>query len=192
MDRDKGKGQDKGQDKKNIIFEFFAAEQKKFYYYVRNKLHYISDMEAEDIVEDVMLSMFNQSIISSRIDNLAAYVYRSLRNKIVDYQRSSPKTISLQSFIGEDEETSLIELLTDNAGSVNSYAEKREFYRRLSEAISSLEPRQRAVFIATEIKGKSFKQLSEAWDEPIGTLLSRKSRAVKVLREKLKDFSGEF
>jgi DNA-directed RNA polymerase specialized sigma24 family protein len=41
--------------------------------------------------------------------------------------------------------------------------------------------------IATELKGKSFRDLSEEWGEPIGTLLSRKSRAVKTLKKLLED-----
>jgi DNA-directed RNA polymerase specialized sigma24 family protein len=60
--------------------------------------------------------------------------------------------------------------------------------RRLSQAISALEPKQQAVFIATEMQGISFKSLSEQWNEPMGTLLSRKFRAVKTLQEMLQDF----
>jgi DNA-directed RNA polymerase specialized sigma24 family protein len=50
-----------------------------------------------------------------------------------------------------------------------------------------LEPKQRAVWIATEIEGYTFKELAAKWEEPIGTLLSRKSRATKILRKLLKD-----
>ena len=63
--------------------------------------------------------------------------------------------------------------------------------QRLGQAIGRLEPRQRAVFIATELNGMSFRVLSEQWHEPLGTLLSRKSRAVKALRGMLKDFVDE-
>lgn len=59
--------------------------------------------------------------------------------------------------------------------------------RRFGVALDVLDPKQRAVFLATELDGKSFKELSALWDEPIGTLLSRKSRAVKALKKMLND-----
>ena len=63
--------------------------------------------------------------------------------------------------------------------------EQAQRLQKLTEAIGKLEPKQRAILVATELKGKTFRELSEAWDEPIGTLLSRKSRAVKALRQML-------
>ena len=70
---------------------------------------------------------------------------------------------------------------------VASTLENKELAQRLSNAIDQLEPKQRAVFIATEFDGKTFKELSERWSEPIGTLLSRKSRAMKALQNALVD-----
>ena len=84
---------------------------------------------------------------------------------------------------GGDGEYSFLDTL--EAENEEPFAEEERIARmhRLTEAIGKLEPRQRAVFIATELKEKSFRELSEAWGEPIGTLLSRKSRAVKALRQ---------
>jgi DNA-directed RNA polymerase specialized sigma24 family protein len=36
--------------------------------------------------------------------------------------------------------------------------------------------------------GRSFQELAEEWDEPLGTLLSRKSRAKARLREMLSEY----
>jgi DNA-directed RNA polymerase specialized sigma24 family protein len=52
----------------------------------------------------------------------------------------------------------------------------------LSEALSLLSTAERAVWLAVEMEGFSFKELAEMWNEPIGTLLSRKSRATKSLQ----------
>jgi DNA-directed RNA polymerase specialized sigma24 family protein len=41
--------------------------------------------------------------------------------------------------------------------------------------------------VATELDDYTFKELAEKWNEPIGTLLSRKSRAAKALRKALSD-----
>ena len=53
----------------------------------------------------------------------------------------------------------------------------------LKNAILSLDDKSRFVFIETELKGKSYKQLSQETGEKLGTLLSRKSRAIKKLEK---------
>jgi RNA polymerase sigma factor (sigma-70 family) len=174
-------------DDRSSLFDFFAAENKKLKSYVRSRIQSISEMDAEDIVGEVMLSFLNRVGGSGRVDNLSAYVYRSLHNRVVDYYRSGNRMVSLQSFMDEDGELPMLEFLADSTMNVSTEAEKKEFMQRLYQAISKLEPKQRAVFIATEMKGKTFKELSREWNEPMGTLLSRKCRAVKALQEMLKD-----
>jgi len=175
-------------DGRNRIFRFFDTERKRFIGFVKRRMTDISEMDAEDMVGEVMLAMLSKADPNSHVENLAAYVYRSLNNRIVDLAHRRRRTVSLQGFPDEDEETALLDFLSDGAADVYSQAERRDFRRRLAEAISSLEPKQRAVFVATELKGRSFKELSIQWNEPIGTLLSRKCRAVKVLKEMLHDF----
>ena len=174
-------------DQKNKLFEFFAAESRNLKRYVTGKLHNFSEADAEDIIGDVMLKLFTRSQPSGPLDNPAGYVYRALNNKIIDYRRAQSRTVSLESCLDEDGELNLMTLLSDGTPGPEKEAERRDFMRRFGEAIGGLDPKQRAVFIATEMDGKSFKELSELWDEPIGTLLSRKSRAVKILREILND-----
>ncbi len=178
-------------DDKSRLFEFFTAERKKLNRYIHGKLQSISDMEAEDMVEDVMLHILNRLTASARVDNLSAYVYRSLHNKIVDYLRTENQTISLQANVEDEGEIPFYELLADHRADVSDEAERKEFMRRLADAVSRLEAKQRAVFIATVLEGKTFKDLSEQWQEPVGTLLSRKYRAVKELQRMLKDLKPE-
>lgn len=173
---------------KGKLFHFFSNESKKLNNYVRCKIQSINDMDAEDIVSDVMLNLFNKPDIIAHIENLAAYVYKSLYYKTIDYQRNIKRTISLQSCLDENGENLLIELLVDNTACVSDEVERKEFFRKLLQVISSLEPKQRAVFIATEFEGKSYKELSLQWNEPIGTLLSRKSRTIKALQIMLKEY----
>jgi RNA polymerase sigma factor (sigma-70 family) len=175
-------------DGKSRIFRFFDAERRRFISFVKRKMTDLSEMDAEDMVAEVMLAMLSHADPNGHVENLTAYVYRALNNKVTDFARKRRRTVSLQSFPDEGSDTSLLEYLADGSADVYSQAERKEFQRRLAEAVSSLEPKQRAVFVATEIKGRSFKELSVQWNEPVGTLLSRKCRAVKVLKEMLKDF----
>jgi DNA-directed RNA polymerase specialized sigma24 family protein len=55
-----------------------------------------------------------------------------------------------------------------------------------------LPPEQREVFIAHELEGASFKELSARWGTSVNTLLSRKRYAVLALREQLQDAYDEW
>jgi DNA-directed RNA polymerase specialized sigma24 family protein len=53
------------------------------------------------------------------------------------------------------------------------------------KAMDELSVGERAVILATEFEGKSFKDLAEEWEIPLGTLLARKSRALDKIRKQL-------
>lgn len=177
-------------DRRKRLFDFFAAESKKFVGHVRSRFRDISEMDAEDIVGEVMLGVAMRADTSLPVENLAAYVYRALSNKAIDYRRRDQRVFSLDGPAEQGSEFRLMDMLCDSAPDVCGEAERKEYLRSLKQAIGKLEPKARAVFIATEVMGKTFKELSEEWHEPAGTLLSRKCRAVKALREMLKDIKN--
>lgn len=153
--------------------EFFQKEYFRLVRYVRRLIDDAADRDAEDIVQDVMLSIFDKADVTIPIENLAAYVYRSLRNRVIDVFRKKKDILSLEDVIGGSK--------CDTEREV----ERRELMDHVFRAIDSLPPGQRGILIATEFEGRSFRELSEEWEVPIGTLLARKSRALQHIREKL-------
>jgi DNA-directed RNA polymerase specialized sigma24 family protein len=62
----------------------------------------------------------------------------------------------------------------------------------LELALSELPAEQREVFVAHELEGRSFKELSAETGVNVNTLLSRKRYAVLALREQLQVLHDEF
>jgi hypothetical protein len=62
----------------------------------------------------------------------------------------------------------------------------------LEEALDELPQEQREAFVAHEIEGISFKELSARTGVGVNTLLTRKRLAVLFLRDRLKDIYEEF
>jgi RNA polymerase sigma factor (sigma-70 family) len=62
----------------------------------------------------------------------------------------------------------------------------------LEEALDELPKEQREVFVAHELEGRSFKEMSAATGVSVNTLLSRKRYAVLHLRERLQSVYDEF
>lgn len=153
--------------------EFFQREYFRLVRYVRRLIDDAADRDAEDIVQDVMLSIFDKADVTIPIENLTAYVYRSLRNKVIDIFRRKVDVLSLS------------DVIYDARYDTEREVERKELMDFVFRAIDSLPAEQRVVLIATEFEGWSFRELSEEWKIPIGTLLARKSRALQYIRKKL-------
>ena len=140
---------------------------------------FISDygaMEADDIIQDVALNLFSKPDFDSTIENAAAFVYRSLKNKIIDNYRKKKRTDS----IDRNEKYSQME---DEKSNTSKEYEKKEDAGKLNKALKMLSKDQRQIIIETEFDGKSFAELAGEWNVPIGTLLSRKHRAMANLQK---------
>lgn len=168
------------------IADFFKAEYGRMVGYVRRLIDDVADRDAEDVVQDVILNVFDLVDVEI-LEDISAYVYRSLRNKVIDLMRKRRRIISLDAPLSDD--CSLYDVLSDVRYDASSEVEKGEIRKRIFEAIDNLTDEQRAIIIMTELEGRTFRQISERWGVPLGTLLARKSRAMKKLRAALSEVS---
>ncbi|SFL51311.1 RNA polymerase sigma factor [Pelosinus propionicus] len=168
------------------VVEIISKEQKNFLQYIRRRIKNISDMDAEDIVADVVFNVYNKVDIQYHIENILAYMYRSIKNKMIDYLRQPSRAISLYQS-DEVSGRSIVEFIVDRSADIETKMLQEELRNQLYGALMKLDRKQREVWIATEIEGYTYKELAAKWGEPIGTLLSRKSRATKILRKLLKN-----
>lgn len=174
--------------RKSKIVAFFADEHERLVRYVRRFIEDTAERDGEDIVQDVMLNIFSRADVTMPIENLAAYVYQSLRNRIIDYLRKKREMVSLDAAFVENEELTLSDILPDPRYDWMNEDVGLEIRERLFEALEELSDEQRAIIIATEFEGWTFRELSEEWGVPLGTLLARKSRALHKIREAFSDF----
>ena len=168
------------------ISEFLRIERKRLIRYVRRMIEDTAERDSEDIVHDVALNLFKRADVTLPIENISAYVYQSLRNRVVDLLRKKKITmISMQSAVLDDRKLSLADLIHDYTYHPALQLEKKDVRDRIFKAIAALDDKYKAILIETEFEGRSYAQISRAWNIPMGTLLARKSRALKKIREAL-------
>ncbi len=175
--------------RKQDVSGFFSSQYQKLVRSFRAKYADLSEMEVEDLVSGMMTDLFDKIDISEQVENVGAYIYSSIQNRVIDYLRRKKKGISLDDTrkdAHDKPETSSLEPKYDMQDEIDSW-DTRE---RLITALDKLGANQRAVWVATEIGGYTFRELAEAWEVPIGTLLSRKHRAVAALQIDLKDLKS--
>ncbi len=165
---------------KKVIAEFFSSEYQRLVGYVRNKVDSVAAMDAEDLVQEVAANLFKRADLSVPIENLSAYVYRSLQNQLTDTYRKRRETVSLDQPLHEDSSQSLIDTVRKTRNQLETQ-ETGDVRMDLYNLLDQLQEEERALIIATEIEGLTFKELSESWEIPVNTLLSKKSRAMKKL-----------
>ncbi len=162
------------------LSRFLSDEWRHLVLSVRSWLADTAERDAEDVVQDVALRLLESTGLGEPIRDLSAYVYRALRNRVVDlYRRRRPA----------GGQQPLPEELPDPRASAPEAPQLRE---DLFAAIDRLPEAQRAVFLATELEGSTYRELAEKWGVPIGTLLARKHRAVKALRAALAHLQPEY
>ena len=168
---------------KKSLERFFRDEYYKLVNFARKNLddrYY--EASPEDIIQDVALGIIDKLDLDTQIGNLTGYIYRSVKNKIIDYRNKKQRTVSIESFTDRKNGNYILNTLTDET----SEEEKDYAYiepELLQQAISELRPDEQAVIIATEFEQHTFEELSEEWDIPLGTLLSRKHRALSKLHK---------
>ena len=150
---------------------------------------YVTDTsEAEDILQDVFYELLEAYRFMKPIEHVTAWLFRVTRNRMTDlFRRKKPGSLNSSVLTGEGEDTedTLEDLLpSGDAGPEASYA-RSLLLDALDEALEELPENQREVFIAHELMGQSFKEISAETGLSVNTLLSRKHYAVLHLRQRL-------
>ncbi len=168
---------------KKSLDRFFRNEYQKLVNFVRKNLdERYYEASPEDIIQDVALGLIVKLDLDTQIGNLTGYIYRSVKNKIIDFQKKKERTVSIENFTDRKNENYLLNTLTDETlAEENDYSDIEP--EMLQQAILQLRPDEQAVIIATEFEQRSYEELSVEWDVPIGTLLSRKHRSLSKLHK---------
>ena len=137
--------------------------------------------EAEDILQDVLLEFY---IATDAIEQAGAWLFRVAKNRIIDRARKK-KAEPLSTAEDEDGRSWLEENLPDPAAGPEAAYARSVLLGSIQAALQTLPLEQRDVFMAHEIEGLSFADMSAQWHVPQNTLLARKRYAVLALRARL-------
>ena len=175
------------------ISETLAREQARLRWFIRQRVPDVGD--AEDIFQEVFSELVDAYRLMKPVEQVGAWLFRVARNRIIDlFRHQRPTALGNDScLVTEDGEASSWEdlLPSPEAGPEAAYA-RRVLLDELETALEELPEEQRDVFLAHEVEGRSFKEMSEATGVSINTLLSRKRYAVLQLRRRLQAIHQEF
>jgi RNA polymerase sigma factor (sigma-70 family) len=165
--------------------EIVTRERSRLGSFIRSQVR--DAAEAEDILQDVWLEFY---AAADAIEQAGAWLFRVARNRIIDRRRKK-KEEPLASADDEDGRSWLEENLPDPAAGPDAAYARSVLLGSIQAALQTLPPEQRDVFVAHEIEGLSFADMSAQWRVPRNTLLARKRYAVLALRARLNAEYGD-
>jgi RNA polymerase sigma factor (sigma-70 family) len=174
------------------ISEIVGKERSRLRNFIRRRVPDPSD--AEDIVQEVFYELVEANRLLMPIEHVTSWLFRVARNRIIDlFRKKKPELFSDQAVENEEGEMLDIEdlLPSPDAGPEALYF-RNVLIDELELALGELPDEQREVFVAHELEGRSFKELSAESGVNVNTLLSRKRYAVLHLRERLQNIHDEF
>jgi len=172
------------------IGEVVERERARLFGFIRRR---VSDPgDAEDVLQDVLSALVEANRLLMPIEHVTGWLFRVARNRITDlFRKKRPQALGEASLADDEDEARLDDLLpSPDAGPDALYA-RGVLLHELELALAELPAEQRAVFVAHELEGRSFKEMAAETGTSVNTLLSRKRYAVLRLRERLQDVYDE-
>jgi RNA polymerase sigma factor (sigma-70 family) len=127
--------------------------------------------EAEDILQETLYELVLAYRMLQPIEQAGAWLMRVARNRIIDrFRRKGAGLADLLPAPGDGPEAEVMRAV---------------LLSEIEAALAQLPAAQREVFVAHELEGLSFRELSARTGVSINTLLSRKHYATQFLRERL-------
>jgi len=171
------------QDK--LISQAMERDEPRLRSFIRK--HVADTSDAEDIVQEVFYELLEAYRLMKPIEHVTAWLFRVARNRMIDlFRKKRPDSLNEPVISFEDGDMLLLEDLLPSAEASPEAAYARNMLLdALEDAIEELPTAQREVFIAHELTGLSFKEISAETGLSVNTLLSRKHYAVLHLRQRL-------
>ena len=130
---------------------------------------------AEDLVQETYLKACRGFSSFQQGTNFRAWIYRILRNTFLTTQAGLKATASL-----DDEDDTILEPAA--SGTPESILLARDAQERIRAALEELPVHHREIILLCDLEEMSYQEISQALSIPIGTVMSRLSRARRAMR----------
>jgi RNA polymerase sigma-70 factor (ECF subfamily) len=164
--------------------ELTQKYQKPLYFHVRKMIR--NPDFVEDLVQDIFLKAF-KSLKNYKNDYaLSTWLYRIATNHTIDYLRKKKlETLSIHADDSDDTHATI--QLADEDSFTDEPMIRRERKNKVHEAIDQLPEKYREVILKRHIEEKSYQEIAEEMDIPLGTVKAHIFRARELLYKYMKD-----
>jgi RNA polymerase sigma-70 factor (ECF subfamily) len=163
--------------------EFFEQLAMPLFNQVYNHAHWLAGnrADAEDLVQETYAKALKGFGSFSAGTNFRAWIFRILRNTFLT---SRSGLASRRTGYLEDEEGNADEAVVHEVTPEQAYL-RRESANAVVSALERIPAHFREIILLCEVEEMSYREIAEVLDIPVGTVMSRLSRARSSLRNAL-------
>jgi len=133
--------------------------------------------DAEDIVEDLFVKLWNKHLKFESEQHLKAYLYRSAKNACLDFLKVSERSGARNTLFAEErgysEEAYLNEII------------RAEIIAEIYHAIETLSPQCGKIITMSYVDGKTNQEIADELNLSIQTVKNQKGRGLALLKQRL-------
>jgi len=138
-----------------------------------------SDADADDVVQDVMLTIVRAPHLLDVVERLGAWLLSLVHRRCIDVLRGGARRDAKEA----ETPGGIRDVLPGRDPA--DIAESDETCRAIAQAIDRLDDELRTVFVANVLEEKTYREISRETRIPMGTLMARKARALATVRDDL-------
>ena len=175
------------EQEKRIRFEdVYLSYFSKMKYFAKE--YVISEEDAENIVQDVFVELWENKKMLNMHMNLIAYLFTTIKNKCLNHLRHKLVVQETASKLQEEYTISLRMNLDSLEAFDNNLFSDQDIEKIISRALDTLSEKCRTIFIMSKIEGKKQKEIAQELNISINTIETQMGIAYKKLRIELKDY----
>ena len=130
--------------------------------------------KGDELLQDSIVKILSINKDIKHIDNLNAYFYKIISNDWKDkIKKRKVETYDIEEFSNT---------LSANDLDLNEKIDSKRKNKKIHELINELSENLKSTFLLATIEEKSYKDISEILDIPLGTVMSRLNEARKKLK----------
>ncbi len=143
-----------------------------------------SDADAENIVQDVFLVLWEKRDELEMTTALVTFLFTLVKNHCLKFLRHRVVEEAYSNYVREEWSFKLYALESFDY----SYQSEKELRAIIRRALDTLPERCREIFIKSRIEGLKYKEISEALGISVNTVENQMAIALRKLRVALKDY----
>lgn len=153
---------------------------------------YLQDkQEAEDVVSESFMAFWNGREDGSPTQNPPSYILGIVKHKCLDALRSRESTDRrCRNIYQQACRDAQVRVLQNDSLTQKLFGD--EITRILERELARMPRRTAAIFYASRVEGKTYKEIAEAHRIPVRTVTREIQRALTLLRKSLKDYLPVF
>jgi len=140
---------------------------------------------AEEVVSDVLLSIFKKRKKLASSNNIEGYIFISVKNQSLKYLRKNRRQVYFDNF---ESEADL--MMTTSVTPEYEFIEN-EFYRVIKSTLDSLPPKRKIVFRMVKEEGLRYQDVAQLLGLSIKTVETHMGLALKTLHENIEKYKRD-